>query len=167
MDRKRKQIHQGGIPVGFFERGSAIMDIEFFGCAAGRELTRAGIPVLWRIGVANLLKIEAEGKKNKGKHIRVYQLNSGAAPDKKFVPYKRICELHGGVDRADYHLVFDGRIDFTDMDSLYGVLGVDPLPDGFVGRRLSMSDVVEIIGQEDSPLYYVDPEEYILIQWKE
>ena len=53
------------------------------------------------------------------------------------------------------------------MDSLYGVLGVDPLPDGFIGRRLSMSDVVEVIDQEDTLLYYVDPEEYILIQWKE
>ena len=167
MDKERKLIRQGGVPIGWVEGSYAIMDIDFFGCAAGRELTRAGIPISWRTDIADHLKQESEKKKNAGKRVHVYQLNSGAAPEKKFVTYGRLCELYGGAHRPDYHLVFDGRLEFSDLNELYELLGVGPLPDGFTGRRLSMSDVVELVEEEGVPLYYVDPEEYILIEWKE
>lgn len=167
MDKERKLIRQGGVPIGWLEGDTAVMDIDFFGCAAGRELTRAGIHISWRTDVADKLKQEAEGKRDRRKRIRVYQLNSGTAPEKKFISYARLCELYEGVRRSDYHLVFDGRVEYASLDELYEVLGIGPLPEGFTGRRLSMSDVIELVQEDGSPLYYVDPEEYILIKWKE
>lgn len=166
MDKERKLIRQGGLPIGWIEGNTAVIDSEFFQYTA-RKLVRNGIHVSCRSGVVDQLKQETEEKKNAGKRIYVYQLNSGAAPEKKFVTYGRLCELYGGAHRPDYHLVFDGRLEFSDLNELYELLGVGPLPNGFTGRRLSMSDVVELVEEEGVPLYYVDPEEYILIKWKE
>lgn len=166
MDKRRQIIHQGGVPIGYITGRAAIIDADFFGCAAGRELTRIGVQITWQSEVANILKA-ADENKQAGKRIMVYQLMAATAPEKKFVSYEQLCELYGGPDRTDYHLVFDGRVAFESLDELYELLSVGELPKGFTGRRLSMSDIIELCDDEDPALYYVDAEDYILTNWKE
>ena len=93
--------------------------------------------------------------------------NSEITPEKKFISYEKLCELYGGPHRTDYHLVYDGYLEFEDLDDLYEKLTTKALPKGFVGRRLSMSDMIELCDDENPTLYYVDAEDYILTNWKE
>lgn len=167
MDKRRQIIHQGGVPIGYITGRAATIDADFFGCAAGRELIRIGVPVSWKPNVANRLLLEAEGQVGNAKHLCVYQLMSEITPEKKFISYEKLCELYDGPHRTDYHLVYDGYLEFEDLDDLYEKLTTKALPKGFVGRRLSMSDMIELCGDEDSTLYYVDADDYILTKWKE
>ena len=43
---ERDLIRQGGVLVGYFEDGTAVLDSAFFGCDAGYRLIRAGRAVL-------------------------------------------------------------------------------------------------------------------------
>ena len=108
-----------------------------------------------------------EGQKKKGGRVRVYQLMSGAPPERKFLPYQQLEERYGGADRLDYHLIFDGIVEYDGLNDLYELFTADVLPDGYTGRRLSMSDVIELHLEAGFILYYVDAEEYIEMCWKE
>jgi len=167
MDKNRRIIHQGGVAIGYIEGNAATIDADFYGCAAGRELIRIGVPVAWKPDVANRLRLEADCQVSNAKHIRIYQLISAVSPEKKFITYEHLCELYGGPRRTDYHLVYDGSLEFEDLDALYETFTEKTLPKGYTGRKLSMSDIIELCSEEESILYYVDAEDYILINWKE
>lgn len=165
--KERKLIYQGSVPIGHFEGESAGLDSDFMGCNTGKELTLAGVPIRWMDGIASALKNELENRKKKGGRVRVYQLMSSAPPERKFLPYQQLEERYGGADRLDYHLIFDGTVEYDGLNDLYELFTADNLPDGYTGRRLSMSDVIELHLEAGSILYYVDAEEYTQICWKE
>jgi len=167
MEKGQRLIYQGGVPIGYFEGDAAVLDSEFIGCAAGRKLTLAGVSLAWRDGVAAMLRQDADEQREEGKRVRVYQLTAATTPEKKFIPYGKLCERYGGAKRTDYHLVFDGRVCFENLNDLYEVFHTGELPKGYTGRRLSMSDIVELCREEGSTLYYVDAEDYVMIEWKE
>ena len=165
--KERKLIYQGSVPIGYFEEESAVLDSDFMGCNTGRELTLAGVPIRWLDGIARTLKDELEGQRKKGGRVCVYQLMSGAPPERKFLPYRQIEEQYGGADRMDYHLIFDGMVEYDSLGSLCELFSVKTPPKGYVGRPLSMSDVIEIYTGDGSILYYLDAEDTVEIQWKE
>ena len=45
---ERDLIRQGGVLVGYFEDGTAVLDSAFFGCDVGHRLIRAGRAVSWQ-----------------------------------------------------------------------------------------------------------------------
>ena len=167
MDKTRKLIYQGSVPIGYYEGGSAVLDVEFWGCSEGRELARAGVVMTWLPDIAKQLKLETEGEQNDGRRVRIYQLMAATAPEKKFITYRKLYEQYGGAHRTDYHLVFDGRLAFDSLDGLYELLSADVLPKGYTGRRLSMSDVIGLCDEGRTALYYVDADDYVYIEWEE
>lgn len=160
-------IFQGSVPIGYFEGRPAVLDSDFMGCSTGKELILAGVAIRWLDGIADALKNELEGQRKKGGRVCVYQLMSGVPPERKFLPYRQLEERYGGADRLDYHLIFDGMVEYDSLDSLYELFSVKTPPKGYIGRPLSMSDVIEIYTRDNSVLYYLDAEDMVEIQWRE
>lgn len=167
MAIEKKLICQGSVPIGYFEGRSAVLDSDFMGCNTGKELTLAGVSIRWLDGIADALKAEIEGQRKKGGRVCVYQLMSGAPPERKFIPYRQLEERYGGADRLDYHLIFDGMVEYDSLGDLYELFSVGTPPKGYIGRPLSMSDVIEIYTEDGFILYYLDAEDAVEIRWKE
>lgn len=161
MDEKQI-IRQGGIPIGYQEGSSAVLDSDFLGCDTGRQLIRSGFRVHWQPGVAKQLGQEACVSK-KFWRVRVYQLKASAEIGKKFIGYTRLCEQFGGISVGDYEAVFDGEMNTDCLDELYEQLNSSQLPKAYHGHRLSISDVVEICHENGSEFWYLDLEEFIPI----
>ena len=51
-------------------------------------------------------------------------------------------EKHGGVDPLTYSCVFDGNLDFSDIEEVYALCNAEH-PIGYYGHSLSVSDIVE------------------------
>ena len=164
---EKKLIYQGIVPIGYFEGGSAVLDSDLMGCSTVKELTLAGVAIRWVDGIADALKNKLEGQRKKGGRVCIYQLMSGAPPERKFLPYRQLEERYGGADRLDYHLIFDGMVEYDSMGDLYELFSVKTPPKGYIGRPLSISDVIELCREDGSALYYVDAEDTVEIQWKE
>lgn len=73
--------------------------------------------------------------------IRLYQISPER--DKRnliFMNYDFI-KRHGGVDVESYDLVFDGEVEAKRLDDIFYIFN-QKLPEGYYGRRMSVSDVV-------------------------
>lgn len=90
--------------------------------------------------------------------IRVYQVSNGDDYfDLRFTGSKTLAKWGyslSALPRAAYDLVFDGELEARDLDAVYSRLQLweHLIPDGYEGRSLSVSDVVEIIERGDSLL---------------
>lgn len=164
---KEKLIFQGSVPIGYFEGRPAVLDSDFMGCSTGKELILAGVAIRWLDGIADALRDEMDGRQKNGGRVCVYQLMSGVPPERKFLPYRQLEERYGGADRLDYHLIFDGMVEYDSLGDLYELFSVKTPPKGYIGRPLSMSDVIEIYNRDNSVLYYLDAEDMVEIQWRE
>ena len=92
--------------------------------------------------------------------IRIYQIdldrdNDGVA----FEPYGTLARYQGSpdVNPALYDKVFDGAVDASDIEDIYRIFNVE-MPEGYEGRSLSVSDVVEIVKSDSIKpgFYYCD-----------
>ena len=90
-------------------------------------------------------------------YIRLHQIN--LRRDKKMVAFagleimKDIYDVYE-VDRGIYDCMFEGEVECTDLEEVFMKFNVE-LPEGYKGRSLSVSDVVEVIKSEDiEPGYY-------------
>lgn len=87
--------------------------------------------------------------------IRIYQLLPiDSNCDKIFEPYKNDIS----IDMRDYDCVFEGAVDAHDLEDVFYIFNCQR-PEGFVGRSLSVSDLVEVCEWVDyTPigLYYCD-----------
>ena len=152
---ERKLIYQGGIPIGYFENGTAVMDSEFWGGDSARSYARQGAKLSFEPGLAQRLNAE-EKEKPQPRKVRVHQMMPQVAPEKKFISYSLLCKQYGGVDPEDYEVVFDGQLETDDLGKLYEIFNAPDLPAGHTGHRLSISDVVELYDQDGSKTWYVD-----------
>ena len=57
-----KLIRQGGVPVGYMDGKTAVLDYDFWGCAIGKRLMQTGCAVRWQSGVAKQLNAEESGR---------------------------------------------------------------------------------------------------------
>ena len=115
---ERDLIRQGGVLVGYFEDGTAVLDSAFFGCDAGHRLIRAGRAVRWQPGVAKRLEQQAQTRP-KVRRVRVWQLKPETDLNKKFIGYWDLADRFGGPSRPDYQVVFDGQLDTDHPEELY------------------------------------------------
>lgn len=75
--------------------------------------------------------------------IKIYQI--APSKDKRNLLYMRFefVQRHGGVDPADYELVFDGEVEAKDLEDVFRIFNdYTKMPKGYCGCSLSVSDVV-------------------------
>ena len=54
-------------------------------------------------------------------------------------------ERHGGPSEENYDLVFEGEVNAQDLEAIYTIFNTD-LPEGYRGRSMSVSDIVQAEG---------------------
>ncbi len=93
-------------------------------------------------------------------NIRIYQINMGR--DDKRVAFMGLDEREhflksSKLDGSIYDCVFSGEVDCNSLEDVFQKFNIDH-PDGYTGRSLSVSDVVEIVDAEtvDKGFYYCD-----------
>lgn len=153
-------IHQGGILIGYFEGGTAVMDADFWAGETARSLARRGDKMRFQPGVAARLRAEEE-KKPLPRKVRVHQVKPQAVPEKKFISYALLYQRFGGIFPEDYQVVFDDQLDTDDLNRLYEVFNAPVLPQGYTGHRLSVSDVVELYDDSGSEFWFLDEEGFV------
>lgn len=109
--------------------------------------------------------------------IRVYQVRTGEGNTRLIFSGSQELAMWGysltALPRAAYDLVFDGELAARDLDEVYSRLQLRQhlIPDGFEGRSLSVSDVVEIIERGDDllceaeGLWFVDSFGFMPCDW--
>ena len=91
-------------------------------------------------------------------NIAIYQIN----PDRDennvaFLNYENMERFQGSAELHSeiYDKVFEGKVDCGTLEEVYQMFNLDH-PDGYRGRSLSVSDVVEVVGEEKSTFYFCD-----------
>ena len=157
---ERKLIHQGGIPIGYFEGDTAVMDSDFWAGETAHGFAYRGDKMRFEPGLATKLLAEEE-KRPLPRKVRIHQLKPKAAPEKKFICYALLCQRFGGISPEDYQVIYDGQLDTDDLNRLYEVFNAETLPRGYTGHRLSVSDVVELYDRNGSEYWYLDEEGFV------
>ncbi len=78
--------------------------------------------------------------------VRIFQMN--VARDEQMLKFRSHEEFlkKGGVDPATYDCVFHGDLDAKSLDDVFNILNRDRKPGTYQGHSLSVSDIVEIVG---------------------
>lgn len=91
-------------------------------------------------------------------NIAIYQVN----PDRDennvaFLNYENLERFQGSAAlRSEiYDKVFEGEVECGTLEEVYQTFNLDH-PDGYRGRSLSVSDVVEVVGEEKSTFHFCD-----------
>ena len=109
-------IRQGDIPIGYYDGETVFLDSEFLGCGIGKKLVRGGLTVRWVPGIARGL--DKENPQEQIRKVKVYQMKAEVDPARKFIPYARLYQQHGGINPDDYAVVFDGQLDTDNPNEL-------------------------------------------------
>lgn len=83
--------------------------------------------------------------------VRIYQINKELDTENTLFMGFDFAEKHGGVDPSTYSCVFDGSLDFSDIEEVYALCNAEH-PIGYNGHSFSVSDIVEI----DDGCYFCD-----------
>lgn len=80
-------------------------------------------------------------------NIRIYQINMDRDTEQKaFQGIENLKHLFGNddIDSSLYDKVFEGEVDCDNLEGIYQMFNLNH-PDGYRGRSLSVSDVVEVV----------------------
>ena len=90
--------------------------------------------------------------------IKIYQINLSRDDDRvaflglsQLEKFQESSEVNSGI----YDKVFEGAVEADTLEGVYQMFNCD-CPDGFRGRSLSVSDVVEIVDGENAGFYFCD-----------
>ena len=83
--------------------------------------------------------------------VRIYQINKELDTENALFMGFDFAENHGGVDPSTYSCVFDGSLDFSDIEEVYALCNTGH-PIGYNGHSFSVSDIVET----DDGCYFCD-----------
>lgn len=88
--------------------------------------------------------------------VRIYQIQSER--DKKRLKFCSFTETErlGGIDPTTYQCVYAGDIQAKSLDEVYSHLNAGRKPTTYQGHSLSVSDVVEVIGDIPEVYGYID-----------
>lgn len=96
-------------------------------------------------------------------YIKVYQINLGR--DENSIAFSSLDSIMHNQDEIPseiYDCVFEGEVNCTDLEEIYRMFNIDQ-PEGYKGRSLSVSDVIEVFpteGEDKSAIkegfYYCD-----------
>ncbi len=81
--------------------------------------------------------------------IKVYQLDKKKDERNLLYLNYHFTEKRGGVKPDEYKCVFDGEISAQTLEDVFMILNGRNYPAGFRGRKLSVSDVVEVLDWDD------------------
>lgn len=90
--------------------------------------------------------------------IQIYQINMERDTNKvAFRDYSSLEELQGSstIEPQIYDKVFEGEVDCETLEDVFQKFNLNH-PEGYTGRSLSVSDVVEVINDASSAFYYCD-----------
>ena len=92
--------------------------------------------------------------------IGIYQINPERDTERlmfaSWEETEKLCDANT-VQSETYDRVFEGTVDAKNLDDIYTIFNLSP-PDGYRGRSLSVSDVVQIVesGTGESGFFFVD-----------
>lgn len=93
------------------------------------------------------------------KKCRVYQIVQGN--DVNSYPFTQIKEKgHVSSSLGIYKKVYDGEIYTENLDTIFMIFNID-YPQGYTGRPLSVSDVVELYDSNGSRFYYCEQDRFV------
>ena len=84
--------------------------------------------------------------------IKIYQINLSRDDDRiAFLGHSQLERFQESaeVNSRIYDKVFEGAVEADTLEGVYQMFNCD-CPDGFRGHSLSVSDVVEIVGDKDA-----------------
>lgn len=91
--------------------------------------------------------------------ITIYQINMGRDHNRIAFEGLDLLKMYQGSDKIDsriYDRVFEGEVDCKDIEDVYRKFNLEH-PEGYKGRSLSVSDVVEIVDENgDSAFHFCD-----------
>lgn len=94
--------------------------------------------------------------------MKIFQINMDRDTNRvAFSSYERVVAEQGAVDASIYDEVFSGDVDADDLEEIYGIFNLNH-PEGYAGRSLSVSDVVQIDCDGKPAFFYCDS-----IGWQE
>ena len=91
-------------------------------------------------------------------NIAIYQINPDRDENRvAFLNYEKLERFQGSAALLSeiYDKVFEGEVDCGTLEEVYQMFNLDH-PDGYQGRSLSVSDVVEVVGEEKSTFHFCD-----------
>lgn len=91
-------------------------------------------------------------------NIAIYQVNMDRDNDNvAFLNYENLERFQGSnmINSKIYDKVFEGEVDCGSLEEVYRMFNIDH-PDGYRGRSLSVSDVVEVASEGKSTFYFCD-----------
>lgn len=89
-------------------------------------------------------------------NIRIYQINSERDTNHVvFMGYDNLFKLQGSreINSSLYDKVFEGEVNCSTLEKLYEIFNLEH-PEGYKGRSMSVSDVVEIIDGTTGKSYF-------------
>ena len=89
-------------------------------------------------------------------YIAIYQVNLDRDHNRiGFMGLDRLRQYQGSseIDSEIYDRVFEGEVDCSNPEDVYRMFNLEH-PDGYKGRSLSVSDVVEIIGEDGTSTFH-------------
>ena len=90
--------------------------------------------------------------------IKIYQINLSRDDDRvAFLGLSQLDKFQESskVNSEIYDKVFEGAVEADTLEGVYQMFNCD-CPDGFRGHSLSVSNVVEIVGDKDAGFYFCD-----------
>ncbi len=90
-------------------------------------------------------------------NIAIYQIDPTDENNVAFLNYENLERFQGSAAlRSEiYDKVFEGEVECGTLEEVYQMFNLDH-PDGYRGRSLSVSDVVEVVGKEKSTFHFCD-----------
>lgn len=165
MNTERITLHQGfvyyyGNRAGYRQGDSAWVDTIFCTTELKNALREQfGLRTKETDGLyPRLLRCEITGKDGRAKlkFCRIWQWREDIPPEKKFLPYEVYHRDHQTVRRVDYRAVYDGYIETEELEKIFQKFSTRR-PEGYEGRTLSMSDLIELYEEDGArDYYYVD-----------
>ena len=92
-------------------------------------------------------------------NVRIYQINMKRdANNVAFMNYESLPKFQGSseIDSSLYDKVFEGEVNCFTLEKLYEIFNLEH-PEGYKGRSMSVSDVVEIIDGNTGKSYFHFP----------
>lgn len=89
-------------------------------------------------------------------NIVIYQVNMDSDNDNVvFLNYENLKRFQGSnmINSKIYDKVFEGEVDCGSLEEVYRMFNINH-PDGYRGRSLSVSDVVEVVSEGKSTFYF-------------
>lgn len=100
--------------------------------------------------------------------IKIYQINLDR--DEKRIAFFNLkyvkASYNGKIPLAIYDCVFEGKVKADNLEDIFRMFNIEH-PDGYTGRSLSVSDVVEVVSNSNrSKFYYCDSFGFKRIKFK-